>query len=32
MRSDTPSTIVATRDGETVQVVLRIGCRVQVRD
>jgi hypothetical protein len=29
---DHPSTIVATRDGETVQVVLRIDCRVQVRD
>jgi outer membrane protein assembly factor BamB len=27
-----PSTIVATRDGETVQVVLRIDCRIQVPD
>jgi hypothetical protein len=27
-----PSTIVATRDGETVRVVLRIDCRIQVRD
>jgi len=30
--NDRPSTIVATRDGETVQVVLRIDCRIQVRD
>jgi outer membrane protein assembly factor BamB len=29
---DAPATIVATRDGETVHVVLRIDCRVEVRD